>query len=908
MEALLNDKNEYPLNRKGEVITFFSYKGGTGRTMALANIAVLLHKEIKHTDKILIIDWDLEAPGLDRYFFGDALRSSKEKPNGNQTQAQKPGLIDYFKEIYKVTKKHQPVTEADYYKIFDQIPLSDYTLPIEKFDRLFLMKAGRFDDKYAYNVNSFRWNSLFNRCPDLFSNFANYLANEYRYILIDSRTGITDTSSICTSLMPEKLVLVFTPNQQSLTGIEELVEKATDVRRQSDDLRPLLSYPLPSRIDLTHKEQERVAWRKGDRVDGLKGYQPLFEQLFKKVYGLGRCDLEAYFTEVQIQHVAELAYGEKIITNTVGDEDRFSVKRSYEALLNWMKNSYFPWETLEEAQLKAELLFLMKNLPLNPQDDHKIWPFLANAQKTIDIWRNEGRIHQASTVYQRICSVYRNILGQDHPDTLAVTKQLASTLSLTGDYLSAKTLQEYVFERRKNLYGLEHPDTLASMGDLAGTLCDLGDFKGAKSFQLLVLKNRKKHFGPDHPDTLTSTSNLASTLSEMGDYKKARSLQQGVLEKRIRLLGSDHPDTITSIKELASTLSDIGDYQKAKSLQENVLEKRTLLLGPDHPDTLTSLNDLANTLSEMGDHQKAKTLQENVLERRIALLGPDHPDTLTSMNNLSSTLSDEGDHQRAKVLQEIVLERRMAQFGLDHPDTLTSMSNLASTLSDMGDHQKAKELQERVLERRTALLGPNHPATLSSMNNLAGTLSEKGDYRKAKVLQERVLTLRKKLLGPDHPDTLTSMSNLAMTLWGMGKLHAAKLLEEKVLERRKQKFGSNHPDTLTSMNNLAGTLSDVGDLQGSIALQEYSLERIHELLGPRHPNTTTSAWNLFMTLREKGDRVAAKAVMDKHLSWLLTDVNALYSAYQKQIRDMLRMIVTKKGHNKVLSPIVDAME
>jgi MinD-like ATPase involved in chromosome partitioning or flagellar assembly len=44
----------------GEVITFYSYKGGVGRTMALANVALWLSQAGYRT---LVVDWDLEAPG-----------------------------------------------------------------------------------------------------------------------------------------------------------------------------------------------------------------------------------------------------------------------------------------------------------------------------------------------------------------------------------------------------------------------------------------------------------------------------------------------------------------------------------------------------------------------------------------------------------------------------------------------------------------------------------------------------------------------------------------------------------------------------------------------------------------------------------------------------------------------------
>src|SRR5437868_12111858 len=49
----------------GQIISFYSYKGGVGRSMALANVAWILASNGK---RVLAVDWDLEAPGLHRYF------------------------------------------------------------------------------------------------------------------------------------------------------------------------------------------------------------------------------------------------------------------------------------------------------------------------------------------------------------------------------------------------------------------------------------------------------------------------------------------------------------------------------------------------------------------------------------------------------------------------------------------------------------------------------------------------------------------------------------------------------------------------------------------------------------------------------------------------------------------------
>jgi hypothetical protein len=211
------------------------------------------------------------------------------------------------------------------------------------------MKAGRMSDDYSRNVSSFDWDGLYKRSRWLFHALAEQWSGAYQYVLIDSRTGMTDTSGICTTLMPEKLVIVFTPNRQSFTGIANLIEKATSHRTGSDDVRPLAVFPLPSRIE-SQMEQLKKVWRYGNRERGIKGYQPLFTELFQKIYQLDEkeCDLEDYFSEVQIQQSPDFAYGEEAAVNLDEQRDRFSLARSYQTFTEKLVMLDLPWEQVEE--------------------------------------------------------------------------------------------------------------------------------------------------------------------------------------------------------------------------------------------------------------------------------------------------------------------------------------------------------------------------------------------------------------------------------------------------------------------------------------------------------------------------------------------------------------------------------
>ena len=56
----------------GLIYTFYSYKGGVGRSMALANVAEYFY--LKGL-RVVMVDWDLEAPGLESFFYEDARKA-----------------------------------------------------------------------------------------------------------------------------------------------------------------------------------------------------------------------------------------------------------------------------------------------------------------------------------------------------------------------------------------------------------------------------------------------------------------------------------------------------------------------------------------------------------------------------------------------------------------------------------------------------------------------------------------------------------------------------------------------------------------------------------------------------------------------------------------------------------------
>ncbi len=344
----------------GQIITFYSYKGGTGRSMVMANVAyVLSHNSRYQKKKVLMIDWDLEAPGLYRYFEHDLTGKSNSLASAD-------GLLEFVEladRVYRerFSSRALPENRADSgeaEKAFEEVRRTfelDKKL-IEVLPNLKLLKAGNENEQYANRVRSFQWEEFHDSYSSFFTHFRRYLSTEFDFVLIDSRTGLTDTGGICTRVMPEKLVGVFAPNHQNIEGLKKVIQGAYDHRRQSRDPRSLVVYPLASRIDSVASKL-RKAWWKGGIVAGrtVDGYERIFEELFIEMFDLDECDLHSYFDSTQIPHDSDYAYGEDIAARyESGVADKLSIGTACANLTQYLVELDAPWESFEDdAELVA---------------------------------------------------------------------------------------------------------------------------------------------------------------------------------------------------------------------------------------------------------------------------------------------------------------------------------------------------------------------------------------------------------------------------------------------------------------------------------------------------------------------------------------------------------------------------
>lgn len=166
------------------------------------------------------------------------------------------------------------------------------------------VSAGRQNREYSATVSTFDWDNFYDRLGGglFFDALRDDMKANYDYVLIDSRTGLSDIADICTVHLPDVLVDCFTLSDQSIDG-------AASVARQIAERytgRPISIFPVPMRIDEGEKEKADA----GRALARLK-----FDRLPRDLSG---DELTAYWGAVEIPYRPYYAYEETLAT--FGDE------------------------------------------------------------------------------------------------------------------------------------------------------------------------------------------------------------------------------------------------------------------------------------------------------------------------------------------------------------------------------------------------------------------------------------------------------------------------------------------------------------------------------------------------------------------------------------------------------------
>jgi len=213
------------------IITYYSYKGGMGRSTNLVITSTYLART--HSRKIVIIDCDFEAPGFSNFFLEE-----------NSFPIYKNGLVEYF-----FDKESQ-----------DAINLNDYSWEVSKqysqSGEIRIIPAGNLDPKSILNNTEFPTHlshyleglsrldlSSTESTIKKFKLLISDIQEQYNpdAILIDSRTGFTDVFGIAALQLSTQVVGFFSSSSQNDPGLFQFLQAMSKLVSTREDVNaPIL--------------------------------------------------------------------------------------------------------------------------------------------------------------------------------------------------------------------------------------------------------------------------------------------------------------------------------------------------------------------------------------------------------------------------------------------------------------------------------------------------------------------------------------------------------------------------------------------------------------------------------------------------------------------------------------------
>ncbi|GAB3503579.1 hypothetical protein GCM10027575_07620 [Phytohabitans suffuscus] len=282
--------------------------------MALANVAWIL---AANGNRVLIADWDLESPGLHR-FFKPYLREDDLRGTG--------GVIDLIREYEDATISQSATARPDDW-------LEDFVRVRYPFTinwsfpgggSLDFLSAGRQNDDYAVTVGALDWENFYNRLQGarFFDALRADMKRRWDYTLVDSRTGLSDVADICTLHLPDILVDCFTLSDQGMEGAARVARKTRNQRTRMKRQPRIL--PVPMRVDQAEKEKVEAG-----RALAVRFFKDLPADMTEP-------ERRRYWSEVEVPYRAFYAYEETLAVFGDPPGSRTSLLAAYETLTSYI--------------------------------------------------------------------------------------------------------------------------------------------------------------------------------------------------------------------------------------------------------------------------------------------------------------------------------------------------------------------------------------------------------------------------------------------------------------------------------------------------------------------------------------------------------------------------------------------
>jgi cellulose biosynthesis protein BcsQ len=180
------------------IVSFYSFKGGVGRTTAVAGVALLLARAGR---RVVVMDLDLEAPGVGSLLLGDITPPDE-------------GIVDYLLETQLLGQP--PANLGLFAANQNAVELIGDGQPIR------VLLSGQLNSTFLDKIARLDFEGFISDANNPLSQLLEHIRSEYTpdFILLDVRSGLHDLGGLSLNGLSHMDVLFGLDTPQSWAGLE----------------------------------------------------------------------------------------------------------------------------------------------------------------------------------------------------------------------------------------------------------------------------------------------------------------------------------------------------------------------------------------------------------------------------------------------------------------------------------------------------------------------------------------------------------------------------------------------------------------------------------------------------------------------------------------------------------------
>ncbi|MFH1746613.1 MAG: tetratricopeptide repeat protein [Planctomycetota bacterium] len=418
------------------------------------------------------------------------------------------------------------------------------------------------------------------------------------------------------------------------------------------------------------------------------------------------------------------------------------------------------------------------------------------------VYLNISRWDQAREHLQAAYEVRSELLGPNHPETLASLSGLAQVHWKQNKLEQAEAMYDDLIARYRSTLGDHDRLTLIARYDRAGVLKDRGRLDEVEHELRDLIVAMREHLNSQDDAIFEATNGLAVLALDKDQTEKAEELFRDVLRHWTEKYGPRHPKRLSLLQNLATAVKHRGDLPAAEELSRQSLALAREVYGEDHHATIQTLINLASLLFDRDQLAEAEELARQALAKAERILGSEHPDTLKAISHLGLILRNAGEFEEACTYLERAAEISEKLHGPHDSRTLNCLSSLAGLYYERRELEKSEKIMRRVVAGLEAAQGESSFSVLAARTNLGSLLIERENFAEAEEILQKTIRLTDQVAPPGHWFRWSVRMTYGQCLLKMERYEQAEKLLLECYDNLNKSLGPEHQRTRTAAGHL----------------------------------------------------------------------------------------------------------